>query len=82
MSLLEKYAKPREKTDKVSLSVKVPKTLNRDLEQVASRTGYSKSEVVVDLIQDGLCRLADALHEGGVEGEPEGAGEGGEGESE
>jgi len=65
MSVLDKYGKPKARTEKVSLSVKVPKELARTLEELARNTGYSKSEIVVDLVQDGLGRVV-AMRERGA----------------
>jgi len=58
MSVIDKYGQPKAKTPKVSLSVKAPKDLAQAIESLSQSTGYSKSEIVVDLVREGLDRIA------------------------
>ena len=68
MERLTKYTRQREPVQTVSLTIKMPKATSQRLDRLAQETGYSRTSIVIDLIEEGLETVTQLKSSDGDEG--------------
>jgi len=68
MERLKKYTRQREPVQTVSLTIKMPKATSQRLDRLAQETGYSRTHIVIDLVEEGLEIVTQLKSSDGDEG--------------